>query len=140
MASASGDAGLGGEPAPLPRCPAARLPFRPDNRLAHQLVGSDADREWEPEPFTNLAPHPRGDVHRRPEEPAGAGEVEERVPVSSRLDHRRVDPKDLVQRTRGPGIEPGIGWDEHQIGAELPCLPHRHAPLDSRAPRLGRER
>ena len=108
--------------------------------LAHQLVGGDAHRDRQPEPLAHLALHPRGHVHRRAEEPPGAGEVEKGVAVAARLDDRRVDPEHLVERARGPGVELRVGRQQHEIGTALERLPHRHAPLDARQPRLRRER
>ena len=107
--------------------------------LAHQLVGGDADREGKPEPLAHLALHPRGHIHGGTEQPAGAGEVEKGVAVAARLDDRRVDPEHLVERARGAGVEPGVGREQHEIGAALERLAHRHAPLDTGQPRLGRE-
>ncbi len=60
--------------------------------------------------------------------------------VAARLDDRRVDPEDLVERAGGAGVEPGIGRKEDQIGAELPGPAHQHAPRHARRLRLGRER
>ena len=87
-----------------------------------------------------LPPDARGHILRRAEEPSGSGEVEKGVAVASRLDGRRVDPKDLVQRARGTGIEPRVGGQHDEIGTEPLRLAHRHSPLQPRQPGLGRER
>ncbi len=120
----------------LPVCP----PVRPDHRLAHQLVGGDADREGEAEPAPDFPLHPRGDIDRRTEQPVGAGQVEIGVAVAARLDDGSVGAEDLMQRARSAGIEPGVGRDDDQVGALLQRLPHHHASLDAGAPRLGRKR
>ena len=120
----------------LPACP----PVRPDHRLAHQLVGGDADREGEAEPAPDLPLHPRGDIDRRAEQPVGAGQVEIGVAVAARLDDGSVGAEDLMQRARSAGIEPGVGRDDDQVGALLQRLPHHHASLDAGAPRLRRKR
>ena len=73
-------------------------PIGPHRRLAHQLVGRDTDREREAEPLAHLAPDPHCDVLRGTEEPAGAGEIQEGMPVAVRLDHGRIGAEDLVQR------------------------------------------
>ena len=99
--------------------PPAHLAAHPDRRLAHQLVRRHADRDRQANPLAHLALDPGGDVHRRAEEPAGAGEIEKGVTVAARLDDRRVDPEDLVQRARGAGVEPGLGGTEHEIGTAL---------------------
>ena len=109
-------------------------------RPAHQLVGGDADRDRQPEPLPHLALHPRGDVHRGAEEPSGAGEIEKGVAVAAGLDDRCVDPEHLVQRPRGTGVELRVGRQQHEIGAELERVAHRHALGEAGQPRLARER
>ncbi len=108
-------------------------------RTAHQLVGRDADRHRQPKPIPHLALHPRRDVYRGTEEPAGAGEIEKGVAVTTGLDDGCVDPKDLVQRPRGTRIEMWVGWQQHEIGAELERVAHRHALSEAGPPRLARE-
>lgn len=120
--------------------PSGVQPSDPRGRFRHQLVDRGADGERQPEPGGRLAPDPLRHVHHRAEEPLRAGEIEKGVAVAARLDDRGIDPEDFVQRAGGAGIEPGIGREEHQIGAELPRLPHRHAADDARRPGLGRER
>lgn len=103
-------------------------PSRPSGRLRHQLVDRHANGERQPQSVPGLAPDPLGHVHRRPEEPLGAGQIEEGVTVAARLDDRRVDPKDFMERAGGAGVEPRVGWQQHEIGAKLPRHPHQHAP------------
>ena len=83
------------------------------------LFAATPTETGEPEPLPDLALHPRRDVDRRAEQPAGAGEIEKGVAVAAGLDDRRVDPEDLVQRARGAGVEPRVGWQQHQVGAAL---------------------
>jgi len=109
-------------------------------RLAHQLVDSHPDRQRQAEPLPRLPPDPLGDVDGGTEQPPGSGEIEEGVPVAARLDDRRVDPEDLVQRAGGPGVERRVGWQEDQVGAQLAGLPHRHPPAHPRPPGLGGQR
>lgn len=109
-------------------------------RLRDQLVHRDPDHERQPQPFPRFTPDPFGNIDRRAEEPLSAGEVEKGMSVPAWLDDRCVDSKNLSQRARGAGIEPGIGRQQQQVGTELPGLPHQHAPRDSRGLRLGGER
>src|SRR4051812_29519271 len=80
-------------PAYLSVRPSARPPVRPNRGLAHQFVGSDPDRERQPQTLTRLPPDAGGDVLRRTEEPAGTSEVEKGMTVPPRLDGRREDPQ-----------------------------------------------
>jgi hypothetical protein len=128
---------------PAPLCPSFRLsvfPSQPGCRFGDELIDRHPGTQRQPEPLPGLPPDPLGDVHRRAEQPLGTGEVEERVSKAAGLDDRRVDPEDLVQGSGGSGIEPGVGWEQHQIGAELAGPAHQHPPRHPRRLRLGRER
>jgi hypothetical protein len=123
--------------------PAFRPPAQPPHprrRLRDQLVHRDAHRERQLQPLPGLAPDPFGDVDGGAEEPLGAAEVEKGVPVAARLDHRRVDPENGVQRAGGTGVELRVRRQQHQIGTQLPRVAHQHTPLHPRGVRLGRER
>jgi len=122
-----------------PSRPAAQPPrFQPPysrRRLRHQLVHRSAHRQRETEPRVGVPADPFRDVHEGAEESFSAGEVEKGVAVAARLDDRRINPKDLVQRAGDASVEPGIWRKQHEIGTELLCLAHQHPPCDSR--RLG---
>lgn len=109
-------------------------------RLGDQLVHGDPDHERQPQPFPCFPPDPFGDIDRRAEKPLGTREIEKSMAVPAWLDDRGVDPKNLSQRAGSAGIEPRIGGQQHQVGAELAGPPHQHAPRNSRRLRLGRER
>jgi hypothetical protein len=109
-------------------------------RLRHQLVDGHPDGERQPQPRERLAPNPLRHIHRGAEEPLGAGEIEKSVAVAARLDDRRVDLEDLVERAGGAGVESGIGGKKDQIGTKLPGAAHQHAPRHTRRLRLGRKR
>jgi hypothetical protein len=104
-------------------------------RLRHQLVHRSAHRQRETEPRFGFPADPFRDVHEGAEESFSAGEVEKGVAVAARLDDRRIDPKDLMQRAGDASVEPGIRRNQNEIGTELPCLAHQHPPCNSR--RLG---
>ena len=116
------------------------FPSGSGRRLRHQLVDGHPDGERQPHPLQRLAPDPLRYIHCWAEEPLGAGEIEKGVAVSARLDDRRVDPEDLVERAGGAGVEPGIGREEDQIGTQFPGPAHQHAPRHARRLRLGGER
>ena len=101
-------------------------------RFRDQLVHRGAHRQRETEALAGLTSDPFRDVHQRTEEPFGAGEIEKGVAVAARLDDRRIDPKDLMQRAGGASVEPGIGRKQHEVGTELLRLAHQHSPSDSR--------
>ena len=111
----------------------------PGGHGGHQLVGADADGDGEPDAAPRLAVDAKGHVHRRAEEGAGAGDVEIGVAVAAGLDDRRVAAEDVVQRGGGAGVELRVGRQEHQVGAALLGLAHRHAAGDAGGLRLGRE-
>ena len=143
----SQESGLGADrdqhrpvPAILPPFRPAIQPPDPGRRLRYQLVGRRTHREREPEPGGGLPADSLGHVHQRSEEPLGAGQIEKGVAIAARLDDRRVDPENLVQGARGAGVEPGVGRQQHQVGAELLRLPHQHSAGDARRPGLGRQR
>jgi hypothetical protein len=143
----SQESGLGADRDQHRPVPAILPPFRPaiqppnaGRRLRYQLICRRTDREREPEPGGGLPADSLGHVHQRSEEPLGAGQIEKGVAIAAGLDDRRVDPENLVQGARGAGVEPEIGGQQHQIGAELFRLPHQHPAGDAGSPRLGRKR
>jgi len=125
---------------PLPSFRPTVQPPYSSRRLRYQLICRRADREREPEPGNGFPADALGHVHQGPEEPLGAGQIEKGVAITAGLDDRRVDPENLVQGAGGAGVEPGVGGQQHQIGAELFRLPHQHPAGDTRRPGLGRQR
>ncbi len=93
-------------------CPAALLlrcqTVHSNSRLTDKLVGGDPDGYGELQLLAYLTPDSCGDVLGWTEQTAGAGEVEERVTIATRLDGWRVDPENFVQRPRSLRIEPRV--------------------------------
>jgi hypothetical protein len=120
--------------------PAFLEPPHPGRGLGDQLVDRCPDGERNPEPVARFPPDPLGDIRQRTEQPLGAAQIEKGVTVPARLDDWGVDPENFVERPRRPGIEPGIGRNQNQVGAELPGLADQHSPPYSGGLRFGRER
>jgi hypothetical protein len=143
----SQESGLGTDGDQHRPAPAILPPFRPaiqppysSRRLRYQLIRRRAHRERKPKPGDGLPADSLGHVHQGSKEPLGTGQIEKGVAIAAGLDDRRVDPENLVQGARGAGVEPEIGGQQHQIGAELFRLPHQHPAGDAGSPRLGRKR
>ncbi len=85
-------------------------------------------------------PQAGGDILRRTKEPPGSGKIEKGVAVTLGLDGWGVDPEDLVQCAGGAGIEPRIGGQHDEIGAQPLCRAYRHSLLEPCQPGLGRQR
>jgi hypothetical protein len=117
--------------------PSIRPSVRLYSRLTHQLVGGDAHREGKSQSLARLLPDTGSDVLWRTEESAGAGEIEERMPVTTRLYGGGKDPQDLVQRARSASIQPGVGWQNDEVGTEPLGLSYRHSPYQPCPPGLG---
>lgn len=124
---------------PLPPFRPAVQPSNSSRRLRYQLICRRPHGEREPEPGDGFSSDALGDVHQGSEEPFGAGQIEKGVAIATGLDDRRVDPENLVKGARGPGIESGVGRQQHQIGTELFRLAHQHPAGDARGPGFGRE-
>ena len=122
------------------QCRSAFRPPHPGGRLRHQLVDRDSHHQRQAQLCLRVPPDPLGDIDRRAEQPLGAGEVEKRMAVPAGLDDGSVYLENGAQRTRDARIQPGIGRQQHQVGAQLASPAHQHAPGDSRGLRFAGER
>ncbi|HTL05230.1 MAG TPA: hypothetical protein VL241_05740 [Gemmatimonadales bacterium] len=122
------------------RHPLCINPPDPGSRFGYQLVHRDPHHQRQAQAVPRFPPDALGDVERGTEESLGAAQVEKGVAIPARLDHRRVHPQDLAERPGGARIEPGIGWQQHQVGAELARPAHQHAACNAGGLGFGRER
>ena len=76
----------------------------PAGHLGQELGAGHADRDRQADPLGTVAAQPRGDLQRRPRDPAQPADVEERLVDGDALDQRRGVAEDLEHRLAGLGV------------------------------------